>query len=41
MAAVLFAGHPEFARDLATGLWKHVSIRSVPSLDGASTLRGL
>ena len=41
MAAVLFAGHPEFARDLVTGLWKHVSVRSIPSLDGASPLRGL
>ncbi len=41
MAAALFAGHPEFARDLATGLWKHIAMRSTPLLDGASTLDGL
>jgi DNA polymerase-3 subunit epsilon len=41
MASALFAGHPEFARDLVTGLWKHVLVRSIPSLDGASALSDL
>jgi DNA polymerase-3 subunit epsilon len=41
MAAALFAGHPQFARDLATGLWKHVSVRSAALVDGTCALDGL
>ena len=41
MATVLFSGHPEFARDLVTGLWKRVEVRSTPEVDGASSLHAL
>ena len=41
MAAALFAGHPEFARDTVTGLWKRLEVRTPATLDAASSLLGL
>jgi DNA polymerase III subunit epsilon len=38
MAAALFAGHPEFARDAVTGLWKRVRVRSTLPVAGSSAL---
>lgn len=41
MAAALFAGHPEFARDAVTGLWKRLEVRSPLSVDPTSSLQDL
>ena len=38
MAAALFAGHAEFARDAVTGMWKRVEVRSTVALDPTSSL---
>jgi DNA polymerase III subunit epsilon len=41
MATVLFSGHPEFARDTVTGLWKRVRARSTLTVGRASVLGSL